>query len=180
MNFIHYSLQFARDLASLLDRWSFTHYCLQFVRGLWSLLVGMKTTLRIFFRRKTTECYPENRKTLTMIDRFRGELILVHNDNNEHKCIACGICEMNCPNGTIHVLSEKVTAPEGKTTRVLQRYEYDLGSCMFCQLCTKTCPHGALAFVPTFEHAVFTRSKLVHQLNREGSKLAGKTAGNGQ
>jgi NADH-quinone oxidoreductase subunit I len=154
-------------------------YIESFVCGLWSLLVGMKTTLRIFFRKKTTECYPENRKTLKMFDRFRGELILVHNENNEHKCIACGICEINCPNGTIHVVSEKVTDAEGKTTRVLKRYEYDLGSCMFCQLCTKTCPHGALAFAPTFEHAVFTRSKLVHQLNREGSKLAGKTVGSG-
>jgi NADH-quinone oxidoreductase subunit I len=160
-----------RDLLSLLDRWGFTRYCAQFLRGLWSLLVGMKTTLRIFFRRKTTECYPENRKTLTMFDRFRGELVLVHNEHNEYKCIACGICEINCPNGTIHVASEKVTNAEGKTTRVLQRFEYDLGSCMFCQLCTKTCPQGALAFAPTFEHAVFTRSKLVYQLNREGSKL---------
>jgi NADH-quinone oxidoreductase subunit I len=109
-----------------------------------------------------------------MFDRFRGELTLVHNEQNEHKCIACGICEINCPNGTIHVVSEKVTNADGKTTRVLQRYEYDLGSCMFCQLCTKTCPHGALAFIPTFEHAVFTRSKLLLKLNKEGSKVAGK------
>jgi NADH-quinone oxidoreductase subunit I len=180
MNIIHYFTQLFRDLLSQLDSISFIRYCTQFVAGFWSLLVGMKTTLRIFFRRKTTECYPENRKTLKMFDRFRGELVLLHNERNEHKCIACGICEINCPNHTIHVTSEKITAPDGKLTRVLQSYEYDLGSCMFCQLCTKTCPHGALAFAPTFEHAVFTRSRLVQKLNREGSKLAAKTAGSGQ
>ncbi|MDR3235499.1 MAG: 4Fe-4S binding protein [Prevotellaceae bacterium] len=151
-----------------------TTYLKGFFNGLWSLLVGMKTTLRIFFRKKTTECYPENRGTLKMFDRFRGELTLIHNENNEHKCIACGICELNCPNHTIRVVSEKITDADGKTTRVLQRYEYDLGSCMFCELCTRTCPHGALAFTPTFENAVYTRSKLVLKLNREGSKLANK------
>ena len=42
---------------------------------------------------------------------------------------------------------------------------YDLGSCASCQLCVITCPHDALEFVPDFEHAVFTREKLVKQLN---------------
>jgi NADH-quinone oxidoreductase subunit I len=153
---------------------SLINYIKGFFSGLWSLLVGMKTTLRIFFRKKTTECYPENRKTLQIFERFRGELTLIHNEKNEHKCIACGICEINCPNHTIQVVSEKVTDAEGKTTKVLQRYQYDLGSCMFCQLCTKTCPQGALTFIPTFENAVFTRSKLVRKLNNEGSRLAPK------
>ena len=54
---------------------------------------------------------------------------------------------------------------EGKKKKVLVKYEYDLGSCMFCELCVKSCPHGAIKFAPTFENAVFTRSKLVKQLN---------------
>ena len=81
------------------------------------------------------------------------------------KGIACGICQMNCPNGTIKVLSSKITTEDGKTKRVLDKYMYDLGSCTFCQLCVITCPHDALEFVPDFEHAVFTREKLVKQLN---------------
>lgn len=52
-----------------------------------------------------------------------------------------------------------------KLKRVLDKYMYDLGSCTFCQLCVITCPHDALEFVPDFEHAVFTREKLVKQLN---------------
>ena len=42
---------------------------------------------------------------------------------------------------------------------------YDLGSCTFCQLCVTTCPQDALEFSNDFEQAVFTREKLVKQLN---------------
>lgn len=130
----------------------------------------MSITMREFFTPKTTEQYPENRATLKMFDRFRGELVLPHNDKNEHKCVACGICQMNCPNDTIRLETEMVTDEEGKKKKRLVKYEYDLGSCLFCQLCVKNCPYGAIEFRPTFEHAVFTREKLVLQLNHEGSK----------
>ena len=142
--------------------------------GLGSLLTGMKVTLREFFTRKTTECYPENRATLKMYDRFRGTLELIHNGQNEHKCIACGICEMNCPNGTIQIQSEFVTDENGKKRRILKAYRYDLGSCIFCQLCVVCCPQGALRFGTEFENAVFTREKLVKQRNHEGAVLEKK------
>lgn len=147
-------------------------YFNSFFSGLFSLLKGMSITLREFFTPKTTEKYPENRATLKMFDRFRGELVMPHNADNEHKCIACGICQMNCPNDTIHLETKMVTDEEGKKKKVLVKYEYDLGSCLFCQLCVKNCPHGAIEFRPTFEHAVFTREKLVRRLNHEGSKLS--------
>ena len=153
---------------------SVNRYIVNFFAGLRSLLVGMRTTLRVFFRKKTTERYPENRKELVMFDRFRGELVLLHDSDNHHKCIACGICEVNCPNSTIRLTSEMVTDEAGKKKKVLVEYSYDHGSCLFCQLCARTCPQRALDFVPTFEHAVFTREKLVHKLNREGSTLAPK------
>lgn len=42
---------------------------------------------------------------------------------------------MNCPNGTINVVTKQVTDEEtGKARKVLDRYVYDLGSCLFCQL----------------------------------------------
>jgi NADH-quinone oxidoreductase subunit I len=40
-----------------------------------------------------------------------------------------------------------------------------LGSCTFCQLCVTGCPTNALEFSNDFEQSVFTRSKLVKQLN---------------
>ena len=133
-------------------------YFSSFFNGLGSLLKGMSITLREFFTPKTTEKYPENRATLKMFDH----------------CVACGICEMNCPNDTIRVESEMVTTEDGKKKKVLVRYLYDHGSCLYCQLCVRSCPHQAITFIPTYEHAVFTREKLVLQLNHEGSRLETK------
>lgn len=147
-------------------------YFSEFFSGLGSLLKGMGITLKIFFQKKVTEKYPENRATLKMFDRFRGELTMPHNEHNEHHCVACGICELNCPNDTLRVESETITTEDGKKKKVLVRYLYDHGSCLYCQLCVRSCPHQAIGFAPTFEHAVFTREKLVVQLNQPGSKLA--------
>lgn len=152
---------------------SVQRYFSSFFKGLGSLLKGMRITFIEFFTKKITEKYPENRATLKISDRFRGELIMLHNENNEHHCIACGICEMNCPNDTIHVEFDMVTTEDGKKKKVLRRYIYDHGSCLYCQLCVRACPHHAIDFIPTFEHAVFTREKLIEQLNKPGSKLAG-------
>jgi NADH-quinone oxidoreductase subunit I len=143
--------------------------------GIWRLLQGMYIAMLNFIRPKVTEQYPENRGKVFPHDRMRGELVMPHNEANQHKCTACGICEINCPNGTIQVISKKVLDEEtGKEKKVLDRYEYDLGSCIFCALCTESCPHDAIAWSTNFEHSLFTRAKLLQQLNAEGSTLMKK------
>ena len=83
-------------------------------------------------------------------------------------CIACGLCQSACPNETIRITTEMVTDPEtGKSKRRLVLYQYDLGSCMFCHLCVNACPTGAIRFSTDFEHAVYTRGKLVKTLNKQ-------------
>ena len=85
---------------------SIIKYITTFFKGLLSLLTGMKVTLREFFTKKTTEQYPENRATLKMFDRFRGELVMPHDENNHHKCIACGICAKACPMEILEVVEK--------------------------------------------------------------------------
>lgn len=141
--------------------------------GIKSLCTGLKVTGRELFTKKVTERYPENRKTNELPERFRGVLVMPHNENNEHKCVGCGICEMQCPNGTIKVESEMVEV-DGKKKKQLVRYIYDHGCCMYCMLCTRACPHGAITFAPEYECAVFSREALIMQLNQPGSKCEEK------
>ena len=86
--------------------------------GIKTLCIGLKTSMREFFTPKITEQYPENRSELKMFDRFRGSLIMPHNENNEHRCVACGLCQMACPNGTIRVTSETVETEDGKKKKL--------------------------------------------------------------
>ncbi|MDE6716774.1 MAG: 4Fe-4S binding protein [Muribaculaceae bacterium] len=133
--------------------------------GVKSLLTGMGVTGKELVTPKITEQYPENRATLDISDRFRAELTLKYDAEGRHRCIACGICQMNCPNGTITLKTKMVELPDGKKKRKLDEYLYDLGSCTFCMLCVTTCPQDALEFSNDFEQAVFTRDKLVKKLN---------------
>lgn len=152
---------------------SLFNYIKGIITGVWSLMVGMKVTLSYFLRpwKIVTQQYPENRKTLKMFERFKGEVIMPHNEKNEHKCTGCGICEINCPNGTIEVISNSILNEEGKKKRIIDKHIYHYGMCSFCGLCVKTCPSQALAFGQEFEQAVFTRTKLTKILNKEGSSL---------
>lgn len=100
---------------------SIINYISDIFKGIFSLLKGMRVTGKYFFspRAIVTQQYPENRKRkgkkkLVMFDRFKGELIMPHNENNQHKCTGCGICEMNCPNGTIEVISVMNVGEDGK------------------------------------------------------------------
>ena len=120
------------------------------IHGITSLLTGMKTTMTVFWRKKTTEQYPENRKTLKLSERFRGTLTMPHNEKNEHHCVACGLCQTACPNDTIKVTSQTIETEDGKKKKILAKYEYDLGSC------------------------IFDRSKLVLTLNHPGSHVEEK------
>lgn len=144
---------------------SFKDYFSEFGSGFASLIKGMGVTGKEIFTKKITEEYPDNRDNLPVADRFRARLELIYDQDGNHKCIACGLCQMNCPNGTIQVITKMVEMPDGKKKKKLDKYMYDLGSCTFCQMCEASCPHGAIRFVNDFENAVFTRSKLVKQLN---------------
>lgn len=148
-------------------------YITDILRGLSTLWAGMRITGRYFVSpgQIVTQQYPENRATLTMDERFKGEIIMPHDENNQHRCTGCGICEINCPNGSIEIITDRIPTAEGKTARIIDKHIYHLSMCTFCGLCVKTCPSDALAFGQEFEHAVFDRHKLTKVLNNPGSTL---------
>ncbi len=147
-------------------------------KGVRSLWAGMMVTGKYFVSpgEIVTEQYPENRATLKMEERFKGEVVMPHDENNQHRCTGCGICEINCPNGSIEIITERIPNEEGKMVRVIDKHIYHLSMCTFCELCIKTCPSNALAWGQNFEHAVFDRSKLTNVLNKPGSSLKKKEA----
>ena len=114
------------------------------VHGVKSLLTGFRVTMKEYFTPKVTEQYPENRKTtLHVAVRHRGRLVMPHDAEGNHKCIACTLCEKACPNGTITIKSEMKETEDGKKKRVLVDYQYD------------------------FENSTFDRGALVLHLDKE-------------
>jgi len=144
--------------------------------GIKTLLKGMKVTGYYFSHARKeiiTQQYPENRDTLKMFDRFRGEVIMPHDGNNEHRCTGCQACEIACPNGSIEIIWDRKPNPEtGKKKKAIVEFVYHLSMCTMCNLCIPACPTDAIIMGQDFEHAVFDRSKLTKVLNEPGSKLA--------
>ena len=146
----------------------FCKYMEGYFAGVKSLLTGMRTSMKVFCEKKITEQYPENRHTTLHIpERHRAMLVMPHDEEGNNRCIACGLCQMACPNGTIRLTTETREVEDGKKRKFLVKYEYNLGSCMFCQLCVNACPHDAIRFTNDFENAVFQKEKLVLTLNKK-------------
>ena len=139
------------------------------VSGIKTLATGLKVTMKEYVTPKSTEQYPENRKTtLHVAKRHCGRLVFKRDEAGNSLCTACTLCEKTCPNGSIKIVSEMVTDEStGKKKKKLVDYQYNLGDCMFCQLCTNACNFGAIEFTNDFENSVFNRDSLVLHLDKE-------------
>lgn len=148
-------------------------YIKEVLGGVKSLLVGMRRTGYYFTHHKEiiTEQYPDNRDTLVLSERFKGEVIMPHNENNEHRCTGCTACELACPNGTIKVITKFEVNAEGKKKKAIDKLVYHLELCTMCNLCIVACPSDAIKMDQTFEHSVFDRAELTKILNNPGSKI---------
>ena len=138
-----------------------------------SLLKGMRRTGLYFVRPKEiiTQQYPDNRDTLVLPERFRGEVVMPHDSNNEHACTGCTACELACPNGTIKIITKFDISPEGKKKKALDHFVYHLELCTMCNLCVEACPTDAIKMAQAFEHSVYDRRQLTKKLNKPGSKI---------
>lgn len=138
-----------------------------------SLMKGMRRTGYYFTHHKEiiTEQYPDNRDTLKLAERFKGEVVMPHDENNEHTCTGCTACELACPNATIKIVTKFDIQPDGKKKKALDKFVYHLELCTMCNLCIIACPTDAIRMAQTFEHSVFDRNRLTKILNKPGSKI---------
>jgi len=138
-----------------------------------SLFIGLRRTGYYFTHHKEiiTQQYPDNKATLNLPERFKGEVVMPHDENNEHRCTGCTACELACPNGTIKVITKFDITPDGKKKKAIDKLVYHLELCTMCNLCVIACPSDAIVMAQTFEHSVFDRAQLTKILNNPGSKI---------
>ncbi len=110
--------------------------------------------------------YPEDRREISPV--FRGEHLLLLDDQGREKCVGCGMCERVCPAKCITVKRGKVEeGQEGKYAgkTYCEEFKIDLLRCIFCGFCEETCPKGAIVLGKGYELARYTPEEC--QLTKE-------------
>ena len=117
------------------------------------ILKGMAETARNFFgsyvskERLTTVQYPEERSP--QIEAARNFPFLVYDGEEWQKglrCVACQICEKECPPKCILIEKSKDKKPDavGKPQFYPTVFNIDISVCMSCQICVEVCPFDAI------------------------------------
>src|SRR5688572_5123373 len=124
------------------------------------ILKGMAETARNFLGsyvsddRLTTVQYPEDR--IPQIENARQFPFLVHDGDDWHagmRCVACQICEKECPPKCIYIEKSKDKKPDyvGKQQFYPAKFDIDLSVCMSCQICVEVCPFEAIKMDTEYE-----------------------------
>jgi NADH-quinone oxidoreductase subunit I len=130
------------------------------------IIKGMAETARNFFGsytnadRLTTVQYPEER--IPQIENARQFPFLIFDGDDAHKglrCVACQICEKECPPKCIYIEKSKDKKPDymGKAQFYPATFDIDLAVCMSCQICVEVCPFDAIKMDTEYELSTVDR-----------------------
>ena len=138
------------------------------------IIKGMAVTAKNFLgsyvseERLTTIQYPEERQPLP--EATRQFPFLVYDGDDWQKglrCVACQICEKECPPKCIYIEKSKDKKPDyiGKPQLYPATFDIDLSVCMSCQICVEVCPFDAIKMDTDFELSTDNRfdGLLVHK-----------------
>ncbi len=125
-----------------------------------AIIKGMVVTAKNFALsyvsddRLPTIQYPEERQVLK--EAVRNFPFLVHDGDDWHKgmrCVACQICEKECPPKCIYIVKSKDKKPDymGKAQFYPATFDIDVSVCMSCQICVEVCPFDAIKMDNEFE-----------------------------
>jgi NADH-quinone oxidoreductase subunit I len=124
-------------------------YLIDIAKGLWITIKNM------FFAKKVTIQYPEERRTYS--ERFRG-LHYIKAVNGVENCTACMLCPTVCPAECIHI--EAGERPDKEKYPVT--FEIDILRCCYCGFCEEACPKDAIKLSNIYEMAVMSREEGVY------------------
>jgi NADH-quinone oxidoreductase subunit I len=124
------------------------------------ILKGLGETARNFAgsyvsaERLTTVQYPEER--IAPIEGTRDFPFLVYDGTDWEaglRCVACQICEKECPPKCIYIVKSTDKKPDalGKPQIYPARFDIDISVCMSCQICVEVCPFEAIKMDTEFE-----------------------------
>jgi NADH-quinone oxidoreductase subunit I len=104
--------------------------------------------------RLTTVQYPEER--IAPIENTRDFPFLVYDGADPMaglRCVACQICEKECPPKCIYIVKSTDKKPDytGKPQIYPKRFDIDISVCMSCQICVEVCPFEAIKMDTEFE-----------------------------
>ncbi|WP_263357395.1 4Fe-4S dicluster domain-containing protein [Acidicapsa ligni] len=104
--------------------------------------------------RLTTVQYPEQR--IAPIENTRDFPFLIFDGDDAMaglRCVACQICEKECPPKCIYITKSADKKPDyvGKAQFYPTRFDIDISVCMSCQICVEVCPFEAIKMDTEFE-----------------------------
>jgi len=108
-------------------------------------------------KRFVTTQYPEERTKLP--EAYRNFPFLVSESTDDLmgtlRCVACQICEKECPPQCIYIEKSKDKKPDasGKMQVYPAVFDIDTAVCMSCQICVEVCPFDAIKMDQIFEIA---------------------------
>ncbi|MCX8089515.1 MAG: 4Fe-4S dicluster domain-containing protein [Verrucomicrobiae bacterium] len=125
-----------------------------------AIIKGLAVTAKNFAlsyvspERLVTIQYPEERQPLP--EATRQFPFLVYDGDDPHaglRCVACQICEKECPPQCIYIVKSKDKKPDhtGKPQFYPAVFDIDLSVCMSCQICVEVCPFDAIKMDTEFE-----------------------------
>ncbi len=121
---------------------------------------GMIETARNFVGSYTDESrlvtveYPEER--LPLKEATRNFPFLVYDGEDAApglRCVACQICEKECPPQCIYIIKDAAKKPDymGKMQFQPKVFDIDVSVCMSCQICVEVCPFEAIKMDTEYE-----------------------------
>jgi NADH-quinone oxidoreductase subunit I len=104
--------------------------------------------------RLTTVEYPEER--LPLQEATRQFPFLVYDGGDAQaglRCVACQICEKECPPQCIYIVKSKDKKPDYKKQQQFYpaTFDIDVSVCMSCQICVEVCPFEAIKMDNEYE-----------------------------